>query len=342
MTAEYVDYTTGEPVVDTKAPAGPVNERWDKRRFEAKLVNPANRRKHTVIVVGTGLAGGSMRRHPRRTGLPRRPVLLPGLPAPRPLHRRTGRHQRGEELPQRRGLGPPSVLRHGEGRRLQGARVERPPARADLRRDHRPVRGAGRAVRAGVRRSARHPLLRRRPGVADLLRPRADRSAAAPRRLSGPVPADRRREHRDAPADRDARPDRHRREGARDRGPGSHHRARRHLLRGRRRPGERRLRQRLLPVDERHELQRHRRLAGAPARCLLRQPLLHTDPPHVHPAHRRAPVQTDADERVAAQRRPDLGAEGQGRRPASEQDPRGRARLLPGAHLPVLRQPGPA
>ncbi|NKY15613.1 fumarate reductase/succinate dehydrogenase flavoprotein subunit [Streptomyces somaliensis] len=55
----YTSYTTGEPVADTKAPAGPVAERWDTRRFEAKLVNPANRRKHTVIVVGTGLAGGS-------------------------------------------------------------------------------------------------------------------------------------------------------------------------------------------------------------------------------------------------------------------------------------------
>ncbi|MFJ5677355.1 fumarate reductase/succinate dehydrogenase flavoprotein subunit [Streptomyces sp. NPDC093097] len=55
----YTDFTTGEPVVDSKAPAGPVAERWDTRRFEAKLVNPANRRKHTVIVVGTGLAGGS-------------------------------------------------------------------------------------------------------------------------------------------------------------------------------------------------------------------------------------------------------------------------------------------
>ncbi len=56
---DYTDYTVGAPVVDTKAPSGPVHERWDKRRFEAKLVNPANRRKHTVIVVGTGLAGGS-------------------------------------------------------------------------------------------------------------------------------------------------------------------------------------------------------------------------------------------------------------------------------------------
>jgi succinate dehydrogenase / fumarate reductase, flavoprotein subunit len=56
---EYTRYTTGAPLADTKAPAGPVEERWDKRRFEARLVNPANRRKHTVIVVGTGLAGGS-------------------------------------------------------------------------------------------------------------------------------------------------------------------------------------------------------------------------------------------------------------------------------------------
>jgi succinate dehydrogenase / fumarate reductase flavoprotein subunit len=55
----YADYTTGEPIADTKAPDGPIAERWDRRRFEAKLVNPANRRKHTVIVVGTGLAGGA-------------------------------------------------------------------------------------------------------------------------------------------------------------------------------------------------------------------------------------------------------------------------------------------
>ncbi len=54
-----LEYTTGAPLADTAAPSGPVEERWDERRFAAKLVNPANRRKHTVIVVGTGLAGGS-------------------------------------------------------------------------------------------------------------------------------------------------------------------------------------------------------------------------------------------------------------------------------------------
>ncbi|MEH0983572.1 fumarate reductase/succinate dehydrogenase flavoprotein subunit [Micromonospora sp. CPCC 205556] len=52
-------FISGDPIADTKAPAGPIDKRWETRRFEAKLVNPANRRKMTVIVVGTGLAGGS-------------------------------------------------------------------------------------------------------------------------------------------------------------------------------------------------------------------------------------------------------------------------------------------
>jgi len=52
-------FTIGEPIADTKAPKGPIQEQWDTRRFDARLVNPANRRKLSVIVVGTGLAGAS-------------------------------------------------------------------------------------------------------------------------------------------------------------------------------------------------------------------------------------------------------------------------------------------
>ncbi|MDX6738645.1 fumarate reductase/succinate dehydrogenase flavoprotein subunit [Actinocorallia sp. A-T 12471] len=53
-------YSSGEPIADTKAPAAaPVEERWTQRKFDVKLVNPANKRKKTVIIVGTGLAGGS-------------------------------------------------------------------------------------------------------------------------------------------------------------------------------------------------------------------------------------------------------------------------------------------
>ena len=52
-------YTEGEKIADTKAPAGPIGEKWTTRKFEAALVNPANRRKLSVIIVGTGLAGGA-------------------------------------------------------------------------------------------------------------------------------------------------------------------------------------------------------------------------------------------------------------------------------------------
>jgi succinate dehydrogenase / fumarate reductase flavoprotein subunit len=52
-------FKLGAPIHDTKAPADPIRDRWDTRKFAATLVNPANRRKHKVIVVGTGLAGGS-------------------------------------------------------------------------------------------------------------------------------------------------------------------------------------------------------------------------------------------------------------------------------------------
>jgi succinate dehydrogenase / fumarate reductase flavoprotein subunit len=52
-------FTVGEPVTDGKAPSGPIERRWDERRFHGKIVNPANRRKRSVIIVGTGLAGGS-------------------------------------------------------------------------------------------------------------------------------------------------------------------------------------------------------------------------------------------------------------------------------------------
>jgi len=44
---------------DSKVPAGPLADKWDRHRFELKLVNPANRKKFDIIVVGTGLAGAS-------------------------------------------------------------------------------------------------------------------------------------------------------------------------------------------------------------------------------------------------------------------------------------------
>ncbi|MCZ6634345.1 MAG: fumarate reductase/succinate dehydrogenase flavoprotein subunit [bacterium] len=46
-------------ILDARIPQGPIQEKWDSRKNELKLVNPANKRRYTVLVVGTGLAGAS-------------------------------------------------------------------------------------------------------------------------------------------------------------------------------------------------------------------------------------------------------------------------------------------
>src|SRR4051812_318965 len=45
--------------IDSKIPAGPIAQKWEKHKFDMKLVNPANKRKYSVIIVGSGLAGAS-------------------------------------------------------------------------------------------------------------------------------------------------------------------------------------------------------------------------------------------------------------------------------------------
>ncbi len=51
--------TNVNPKLDSKIPSGSIDEKWTNHKFNMKLVNPANKRKHTVIIVGTGLAGAS-------------------------------------------------------------------------------------------------------------------------------------------------------------------------------------------------------------------------------------------------------------------------------------------
>jgi succinate dehydrogenase / fumarate reductase flavoprotein subunit len=45
--------------LNPKVPSEPIEQRWDRHRFEMELVNPSNKRKHAIIMVGTGLAGRS-------------------------------------------------------------------------------------------------------------------------------------------------------------------------------------------------------------------------------------------------------------------------------------------
>jgi len=52
-------FKEGSMKLDARIPAGSIQDKWDKHRFDMKLVNPANKRKYKIIVVGSGLAGGS-------------------------------------------------------------------------------------------------------------------------------------------------------------------------------------------------------------------------------------------------------------------------------------------
>src|SRR3989337_1543305 len=46
-------------VIDSKIPSGPLEKKWEKHKFESKLINPANKRKYEIIIVGSGLAGAA-------------------------------------------------------------------------------------------------------------------------------------------------------------------------------------------------------------------------------------------------------------------------------------------
>ena len=84
----------------SNVPAGPIQQSWDKHKFALRLINPANKRKYNIIVVGSGLAGGAAAASFGELGYNVQCFCYPRQPAPCPLHCGPGRHQRREELSQ--------------------------------------------------------------------------------------------------------------------------------------------------------------------------------------------------------------------------------------------------
>ena len=76
--------------LDSRIPDGPVEEKWDRHRFDLKLINPANKRKYSIIMVGTGLAGGSAAASLAELGYHVKSFCFQDLPAPTPSPRRAG------------------------------------------------------------------------------------------------------------------------------------------------------------------------------------------------------------------------------------------------------------
>ena len=193
-------------------------KKWSNHKAAIKVVSPANKRKLDIIIVGTGLGGASAAASLGELGYNVKVFCIQDSPRRAHSIAAQGRYQRREELPERQRLGIPSVLRHDQGRRLPRPRSQRLPHGRSRQPDHRPVRGTGRAFRPRIRRPAGQPFVRRRAGVAYVLRPRPDGSAAPAGRLLGTQQGDRRRHGEELSPSRDAR---HRRGGRRSEG---HHR----------------------------------------------------------------------------------------------------------------------
>ena len=166
-------------MLDGKVPPGPIEQKWDQFRFDMKLVSPANRRKHTILIVGSGLAGAAAAATFGEQGYQVRCFSFHD--SPRRAHSIAA--QGGINAAKNYRNDGDSVFRlfydtiKGGDFRAREANAYR-LAQVSVEH-HRPVRRPGRAVRPRVRRPARDALLRRRAGRAHVLRTRPDRPAVA-------------------------------------------------------------------------------------------------------------------------------------------------------------------
>ena len=328
--------------LDSKIPEGDLAEKWDNHKFSIKLVNPANKRRFDIIVVGTGLAGASAAASLGELGYNVKVITFHD--SPRRAHSIAA--QGGINAAKNYKNDGDSIYRlfydtikGGDYRAREGNVYRLAQVSVDI---------IDQCVAQGVPFAREYGGLldNRSFGGAQVSRTFYARGQTGQQLLLGAYQALMRQVHagtvelyprtemldlvvKDGRAAGIVCRDLNTRRGVLDVGP-------------RRGARHRRLRQRLLPLDERQELERHRGVAGIEARRLHGQPVLHADPPHVHPGERRLPVEAHADVGVVAQRRSGLGAEEDGRHALRGPDPRGRPRLLPRAALPGVRQPRPA
>ena len=302
-------------VLNSRAPSGPIERKWDKHRFEMKLVNPANKRKYTVLVVGSGLAGASAAATLSELGYNVKCFCFQDSP------------RRAHSIAAQGGINAAKNYRNDGDSifRLFYDTVKGGDFRAREANVYRlaqiSVNIIDQCVAQGVPFAREYGglLANRSFGGAQVSRTFYARGQTGQQLLLG---AYQQLEKEIARGGVTMFPRTEMLDLVVVDGQGARHRGARHgdgqdRDPRRRRGGarHRRLRQRLLPLHQREGLQRHRDLAGAQARRLLRQSLLHPDPSHLHPAERRLPVEAHADERVAAERRPGLGAQAGRRHP---------------------------
>lgn len=266
-----------------RIPSGPLEQKWERRLREGRLVGPSNRRKYTLLVVGSGLAGASAAATLAELGY--RVHCFSFHDSPRRAHSIAA--QGGINAAKNYRNDGDSVWRlfydtlKGGDFRSREANVYRLAQVSNRIIDQCVAQGVPFAREYGgllATRSFGGALVSRTFYARG-----QDWAATSPRRLPGARAANQRGPGSHASEDRNARSRHGRRTGA------GNHRARPPDGRAegvRRRccdPRDRRLRQHLPSLDQRARLERDRDLARVPKGRRLRQPLLHADPSDLHP-----------------------------------------------------------
>ena len=296
--------------LDSKIPSGPLAQKWDKHKFDMKLVNPANKRKFDVIVVGSGLAGASAAATLAELGYKVKCFCFQD--SPRRAHSIAA--QGGINAAKNYQNDGDSVYRlfydtiKGGDFRAREANVYRLAQVS--------VNIIDQCVAQGVPFAREYGglLANRSFGGAQVSRTFYARGQTGQQLLLGAYqalePADRPRHSarcfRAPRCSTWSSIDGHAKGiVVRDLVTGEISVARRRC----RGAGDGRLRQCFLSFDQRQRLQCHRHLARLQERRVLRESVLHANSSDLHSGQRRSSIQTDADVRIAAQRRPGLGAE---------------------------------
>ena len=287
--------------LDSKIPAGELAQKWSNHKAAIKVVSPANKRKLDIIVVGTGLGGASAAASLGELGYNVKVFCIQDSPRRAHSIAAQGGINAAKNYQQRQRLGIPPVLRYDQGRRLPRPRGQRLPSGRSFELDHRPVRRL-RAFRSPA--STAVLLANRSFGGAQVSRTFYARGQTGQQLLLGAYAA----LNKEIAAGSVKSYPRHEMldiviEDGEARGIIA-----RNLVTGeigafrrtRRRDRFGRLRQRLLPVDQRDGFERLGRIPVLPQGRRLRESLLHADPPDLYSGARGSAVEADPNVGVAA------------------------------------------
>ena len=279
----------------SNVPTGEIESAWERHRFNMKLVNPANKRKFDVIVVGTGLAGASAAATMGELGYNVKAFCFQD--SPRRAHSIAA--QGGINAAKNYQGDGDSVYRlfydtvKGGDFRSREANVYRLAQLSVNIIDQAVAQGFHLPATTADCSQTAHSAV---PRFREPLRTWTDRTTATPRRIPSVVETNRIWRGYHVPANGDAR-------AYRPPGPRARYchampkdGQRRGAYRGRGGTRDRWLRKCFFPLHQRDGLQCHGELAGTPTWCVVRQPLLHTDTSDVYSSEWEAPVEAHPDE----------------------------------------------